>query len=51
MSTTSGLGTRVSPLIVALAAIAVAVMGTAGYLLVRPRRPKVVAAISVAPPD
>jgi hypothetical protein len=51
MSRTSGLGTRVSPLIVALAAIAAAVMGTAGYLLVRPRPPKVLAAISAAPPD
>ncbi len=51
MSRTSGLRTRVSPLIVALAAIAVAAMGTAGYLLVRPRPRKVLAAISGAPPD
>ena len=51
MSRTSGLGTRVSPVIVTLAAIAVAVMGAAGYLLVRPHPPKVFAAISAAPPD
>ena len=38
MSGTSGLRARVSPLIVGLAAIAVLVVGTAGYLLSRPHR-------------
>jgi hypothetical protein len=51
MQRTSGLGTRVSPLIVALAAIGLAVMGTAGYLLVRPRPHRVTAAISPASSD
>jgi hypothetical protein len=51
MLETSGLRTRVSPLIVVLAAIAVMVVGTAGYLLVRPHPRRVFAAGSSADSD
>jgi len=51
MSGTSGLRTRVSPLIVALAGIAVAVLGAEGYLLFRPHRRNTPAAVAPAPSD
>ena len=44
MSETGGLRTRFSPIIVGLAAIAVLVLGTEGYLLLRPHRRAVSAA-------
>jgi len=46
MSETSGLKTRFSPIIVGLAAIAVLVLGTEGYLLLRPHERNVSAADS-----
>jgi hypothetical protein len=50
MSGTSGLRTRVSPLIVGLAAIAVLVVGSAGYLVLRPHRRNVSVVATLPPP-
>jgi hypothetical protein len=51
MSGTSGLKSRVSPLIVGLAAIAITLVVAEGYLLFRPHSPKASAVVTAASPD